>query len=80
MQARGEGLIQVGVDIGEDMSLRRSLMRGYTTEVLNRRLETSVIEDNNIRRKGDGGRWGDKGLSTVATYTQVENALGLHLI
>ena len=41
LQAGGDGLILAVVDIGEDMSLRISLSRGSTTEVMNRGLETS---------------------------------------
>ena len=47
--------------------------------MMNRGMYTSVIEDNNKWKKRDGIRVGGKGLSMVATYTQVENALGLHL-
>ena len=47
LQKRGEILIPVGVNIGEDMSLRISLRIGSTTEVLKKVLEISVIEANN---------------------------------
>ena len=51
-------MIPTGVDIGKYMVLRISLMRGSTTEVLNRGLETSVIEANNIWRNREVGRGG----------------------
>ena len=35
LQTRREGFIRAGVYIGEGMSLRRSLSRGSTTELLN---------------------------------------------
>ena len=47
LQAGGEGLIPAVVDIGEDMSFLISLRRGSTTDMLNRGLDTSVIEANN---------------------------------
>ena len=72
-------MIPTGVDIGEDMILRRSLTRGSTTEVLNRGLYTPVIDANNRWINREVGREGDEGLSMMVTYTQVENALGMHL-
>ena len=68
------------MDIGEDISLWRSLRRESTTEVLNRELDISVIETNTRRRKNDRGRRGGEGLIMMAAYTQVENTLGIHLI
>ena len=47
LQAGGEGLIPAGVDTDKDMSLRRSLRKESTTEVLSRGLYALVIEDNN---------------------------------
>ena len=38
-----------------------------------------MIEDNNRQRKREMGQEGDKVLSMVMTYTQVEKILGLHL-
>ena len=40
-------LTKKGVDVGENMSLRRSLRKGYTTEVLDRVSDIAVIEANN---------------------------------
>ena len=40
LQARGEGLIPTGVDIGEEMSFKISLRIGSITEVMNRGLDT----------------------------------------
>ena len=48
-------MILAGVGIGEYMSLRISLRRGPTAEVLNMVLDTFVIEANNICRNRDGG-------------------------
>ena len=50
LQARDLDLILAGVDIDEDTILQRFMRRIYTTDVLNRRLDTSVIESNNIWR------------------------------
>ena len=72
-------MIPAVVEIGEDMSLRISLMRGSTTEVLNRGLDTSVIDSNNIWRNRERGIGGGEGLIMIKTYTQVENDLGIHL-
>ena len=47
--------------------------------MLNEGLDSSVIEANNFWRKIERGRGGEDGLSMIAAYTQVENALGLHL-
>ena len=52
------------------MSLRISLMRGSTTEVLNRGLDTSVIDSNNIWRNRERGIGGGEGLSMVTIYNQ----------
>ena len=79
VQDRETGLITGGVDVGESTSLRRSLRRGYTTELLNRGLDVASIEANNWCRKREIGRDGGEGLITIATYTQVENTLGIHL-
>ena len=73
-------LIPEGVGVGENMSLRRSLIRGSTTEVLHRVLDTVVIDDNNRWRNMEKSRGGGKGLNRIGTYTQVENTLGIHLI
>ena len=54
-------------------------MRGSTTEVLNRGLETEVIEANNHWRKRERGRDGGEGLRKITAYTQVDNLLGLYL-
>ena len=70
-QARGEGLIPVGVEIGKDISLQRSLSIGYTPEVMNRLIDTSVIESNNIWRKRYIWIRVHKGLIMVDTYTHV---------
>ena len=72
-------MIPSGVEIGKEMSLRRSLRRGSTTEMPKTGLDTSVIKNKTIWRKREGGRGGGEGLRMVATYTQVENALGMHL-
>ena len=61
------------------MSIMRSLRRGSTTEVLNHGLESKVIEAKNFWRKRERVRGGEEVLSMIAKYTQVENALGLHL-
>ena len=76
MQARGEVLITADLDIGKDMRFQRSLSRGSSTEVLNRGLDTSVIEDKKIWREMEGGGGLGGGLSMVATYSQVENTSG----
>ena len=55
------GLIHEGVVVAEDMSLRRSLRRRSTTEVLNNGLDISVIEANNRWRKGEMGRGKKRG-------------------
>ena len=41
------GMIPEGFEVAEDMSLRRSLIRVSTTEVLNYGLNSSVIDANN---------------------------------
>ena len=76
-----EGLIPAGVDIGEDISLQITLSRGSTIEVLNRVFDTSLIKANNRWRNMEGGGGGEvgEGLRMLVTYTQVENALGMHL-
>ena len=51
------------MDIGNKMSLCISLSRGSTTEVLNRGLDTFVIEANIIWRKREGCRWGGGGVN-----------------
>ena len=43
-------LITEGVDVGENMRLRRLFRVGSTTEVLNRGVDTAVIESNNQSR------------------------------
>ena len=45
------GLIPDGVNVGEEMSLKMSLRRGSTTEVVNKDLYFSVVEENNHWRK-----------------------------
>ena len=47
LQAREVGLIPDGVYVGDNMSLMRLLRRGFTTEFLNRYLETAVIDAKN---------------------------------
>ena len=47
VQLKEVGLIHEVVEVGEDMSIRRSLRRGSTTEVLNNVLDISVIEAKN---------------------------------
>ena len=62
------------------MSLRISLIRGGATiEVLYNGLDSSVIEANNIWRRIERVKGGEEGLSMIATYTEIENALGVHL-
>ena len=48
--------------------------------MLNRVLDTSVIEANNIWINREGGRGKGEVLSVVVTYTQVGDALKMHLI
>ena len=67
------------VDVRESMSLRRYLRRGSITELLNRGMYAAVIEVNNRWRKREQGRGGGEGLIKNSMYTQVENALGIHL-
>ena len=55
------------------------MRRGSTTEVLNRGLDTSVIDTNNVCRNREVGRGEGEGLSMVATYYHLDNALGLHM-
>ena len=62
--------------MGENMSFRIYLRRGSTTELLNRGLDTSVIEYNNLCRNREIGRGGGEGLSMIKTYTQVEIPCG----
>ena len=45
VQLEEVGLIPEGVKVGEYMSLKISLKRGPTMEVLNNKLDTSVIEE-----------------------------------
>ena len=45
------GLIPRGLYFGEIMSLRRSLRRGYKTEVLNRGWDAVVIEEKKLWKK-----------------------------
>ena len=47
--------------------------------MLNRGLGTLVIKTHNGWRNMDRGGGVGKGLIIVVTYTQVENALGIHL-
>ena len=65
------------LDFGETMSLRIDLRRGSKKEVLSKGLDMAVIEADNRWRKKDTGRGGREGLSMIATYTQVENSLGI---
>ena len=51
VEAGEMGLIPDGVNVGEDMSLKMSLRRGSTTEVVNKYLYFSVVEENNHWRK-----------------------------
>ena len=69
------GLIPEGVEVAEDMSLRRLSKRGSTTEVLNRGLDILVIEANNLWSKIEKGKGREEGLSMIATYTQVEKCI-----
>ena len=66
-QEKDTGLILRGVDVGESTSLRRSLMCGYAMEVLNRGLDTAVIEANNRWRKRERVRGGGDGLIKIIT-------------
>ena len=61
------------------MNMRNQLWRGSTEEVLNMGLDGAVVEDNNRWRKQGKGHGLESGLSILATYTQVENGLGLRL-
>ena len=72
-------MILKGLNIGEGMSLRRSLRIGSTAEVLNMVLYTLVIKANNRWRNREGGIGGSEGLRVVAPYNQVKNTLRLHL-
>ena len=78
-QERIETDILVVVDIEEYMNMRNQLWRGSTEEVLNMGLYGVVVEDNTRWRKRGKGYWLESGLSILATYTQVENGLGLRL-
>ena len=71
LKAGVEGLISSVLDIVEYMSVLRSLRRGSTTEVLNRVLDTLVIDVNNRWRNKEVGIGGGQGLIMVMTYTQV---------
>ena len=72
-------LIPEVVDVVEEMRLRISF-RGFTTmELLNNGLNSSVVEAKNHWRKIERGRGLEESLSMIVTYSQVENALGLHL-
>ena len=55
-QVREVVLITEGVDVGENMRLRRLFRVGSTTEVLNRGLYMEVIEAKNQWRNMDRGR------------------------
>ena len=43
-------------------------------------LDGAVVEENNSWSKGDKCNGGKVGLSMLATYTQVDNGLGLRLM
>ena len=73
------GMIPGGIDVGESMSLRISLRRCYTIEVLTRGLKAVVIEVNNRWRKRERGRGGGEGLCMIVTYTHVDKCVGIHL-
>ena len=72
-------MITVRVDVGKIMILRRSLRRDSTMEVLNRGMDTAVIDVNIQWRKREIRRFRGKRLSLIVTYTQVYNTLGVHL-
>ena len=57
VQLEEVGLIPEGLDVGEEISFRRLLRRLLTTEVLNNRMDSSVISLNNRLRKRERG-WG----------------------
>ena len=53
------GLVPEGEEVGEDMSLRISLRRASTMEVLNNGLDSSVIDTNNFWSKIERGVGGE---------------------
>ena len=61
------------------MNLRGQLRRDSTTEVLNNRLDSSVIEAKHFCIKREMEKGEEDNLNMIATYTQVDSALGLHL-
>ena len=61
------------------MSLRRSLRRVSTAEVLNMGRYVSLVESSNRWRKGGKGNGRESVLSMLATYTQVDNGSRLRL-
>ena len=69
----------VGVYIEKNIILRRSLRRGSTTEALKMVLVGAIVEDKNRWRKMEKGNGKEAGLSVLATYTQLNNGLGLRL-
>ena len=79
LQARGVGLIPEGVNVGENMTLRRALWRGSSPEVFMSILETAVIEAKNRWIKREIWVGGGKRLNIIATYTQVVNTFGISI-
>ena len=59
-------MIPGGVYFGESTILRRSLMRGSTTEVINRFLDAAVIEANNRQRSREQGIVRREGLIMIS--------------
>ena len=55
------GLIPEGVNVGENMSLKRSLRRGSTLGLSNRGLYMAVIEAKKQWKKWEVGRGGERG-------------------
>ena len=71
-QAREVGMIPAGIYIEKDTSLRIFMRGVYTTEVLNKGLENSVIEANNRWRNRGKRRGAGDGISIIEMNTQVE--------
>ena len=58
VQAGEVVLIMEGVNMGEDTMITKSLRGGSMMEVLNKGLDGSVLEANNLWRKRESGREG----------------------
>ena len=58
VQAGEVVLIMEGVNMGEDTMITKSLRGGSMMEVLNKGLDDSVLEANNLWRKRESGREG----------------------